>query len=124
LFPEQKAFLVYLLGVIPSLETWSMNVDYMVKKREIEKISVKDIVIGQSELDLLKMRGGDIGKVKRERVPQERKKRLEELNKEYGIEAEKEDDSNNNMPSMKNVKDPRTRIWDLLIGKGLIKDGQ
>lgn len=124
LFPEQKAFLVYLLGIIPSLETWSLNVEYLLKKREIENLTTRDIVLGESEIDLIKMRNGDIEKIKRERVPQEKKKRLEELNKEYGIEIEKEE-VNYSIPAMQNVKDPRARIYDLLMGKGLVKkDGK
>lgn len=102
-----------------------MNVDYLLRKKDIDAITVADVKIDQSEIDIITMRHGDINKIKRERIPQEKKKRLEELNKEYGIEKGKEDDAEYNAPAMKDIKDPRMRIYDLLMGKGLVKkDGK
>jgi hypothetical protein len=121
LFDEQKIFIVYLMGCIPTLEDWTVQVDYKIKKQEIEDL--KEIEIDQSDIDIAKLKGKSIEKLKKERLLQEKKKRLAELNKSFGIkEKVKIPEKPEGLPDYKNDDGARRKeLWEMLNLKGIIK---
>lgn len=121
LFYEQKVFIVYLIGCIPTLEGWSTQVDYMIKKQEIEEL--KEIEIDQADIDIANLKNKDVKKLKAERLLQEKKKRLAELNKSFGIkEKVKIADRPDGLPDPKaDDGTQRKELWEMLNLKGLIK---
>lgn len=121
LFDEQKIFIVYLMGCIPTLEDWTVQVDYKIKKQEIEDL--KDIEIDQADIDIAKLKGKNIEKLKKERLLQEKKKRLAELNKSFGIkEKVKIAGRPEGLPDPKSDDGAqRKELWEMLNLKGLIK---
>jgi hypothetical protein len=117
LFDEQKIFLIYLMGIIPSKEDWSLQIDYKKKLAEIENI--KDIKLSKTDLDLAKLQGKNLEKLKSERLKSYKRERLKELNNKFGV---KEDNTENeieqkeqNIENKKNNQ--RQELWDLLQGK-------
>jgi hypothetical protein len=122
LFEEQKKFLVYLMGFIPSLDDWSVQMDYKLKKEEIEKI--KSVEISKSDLDLAKMQGKNIVELKKDRLIQEKERKLKELKDKFGIEEEMEDIKIEGIPDIQDEDNPmseKEKLWDMLQGRNLIK---
>lgn len=117
LFEEQKIFLVYLFGVIPSLEDWNVQVDYKIKKEEIKNI--KTIKLTKTDIDLALMQGKNIKELKKERTIQEKEKAVHELNEKFGIKNEPKKIEIERLPDVKKVdgKDRQEKLWDLLQGK-------
>lgn len=119
LFDEQKIFLIYLVGTIPSMDDWNLQISY---KKEINEIdNLKKIDIDQADIDVAKLQGRDIKKLKQERLTKEKKRLKNEIDKKYGIKKEpvipkefkkKQEDTNE-----------RQKLWEILQGKGLIKSG-
>jgi hypothetical protein len=105
-----------LTGLIPDYTDWSLNVRYQIELEEIKELT--DVAITQEDLDLAKMHGEDINQVKKDRLKIEKKTRLAELNKKYGIKTEDEDEKFSE--SVRNSKTPQD-LWDILQGKGLTK---
>lgn len=120
LFEEQKIFLVYLMGIIPSLDDWAVQMDYKLKKEEIKKI--KSVELSKTDLDLAKMQGKNIVELKKDRLNQEKEKRLKELNEKFGIEEEMEDIKIDGIPDVdeKPVSE-KEKLWDMLQCKNLVK---
>jgi hypothetical protein len=126
LFEQQKMFLVYLVGIIPSQEDWNIQMDYKIKLRDITTNT--KIELNQSDIDVIRLQGRDINDVKKERLDSLKKQKIQELNKNFGIKEENEiqprpegvpEDSPNRM------KIRQEKLWELLEGKGLVKtDGQ
>jgi hypothetical protein len=121
LFDEQKIFLIYLMGFIPEIEEWKLEVDYKIRLEEIKKID--KVQINQTEIDLALINGTDLKELEKEQLFLEKKKRIQELNKKFGIVSEEKEiekvveekhDIYNNNPQ---------ELWDILRGKGLIKNG-
>lgn len=120
LFEEQKIFLIYLMGFVPSLEDWTMQMDYKIKKEDIK--SIKSVKIDKTDLDLAKMQGKNIVELKQKRLKQEKEKKLKELNKKFGIEEEIEDIKIEGLPDIEEKPiSEKERLWDILQGKNLIK---
>jgi len=121
LFDEQKIFIVYLMGCIPTLENWTVQVDYKIKKQEIEDL--KDVEIDQADIDLANLKNKSLKKLKAERLVQEKKKRLAELNKSFGIkEKVKIADRPDGLPDPKaDDGTQRKELWEMLNLKGLVK---
>lgn len=121
LFEEQKIFLIYLMGQIPSLDDWTMQVDYKTKKEEIEKI--KSIELNKTDLDLAKLQGKDIVELRKERLIQEKEKLLRDLNEKFGIKEEEKEIKIDGLPDMDDSKpvSEKEKLWDILQGKNLIK---
>jgi hypothetical protein len=84
LFYEQKVFLIYLMGIIPELSDWSIQVNYQQEMEDIKNL--KKIKIEQSDIDIAQLQDRDIEEIKKERLKMEKKKRIVEINKKYGIE--------------------------------------
>lgn len=119
LFAEQKIFLIYLMGVIPSLENWMLHVDYLIKMGEIQNLDT--IELSPESTDLSRLRGQSITEIKRQNLIEEKKRRIKELNKKFHIEEQ--DETIDKMADMKPVSpdnDPQ-RLWNILQGKGIIK---
>lgn len=119
LFPEQKIFLIWLMGQIPDLDIWKRNVEYKTKLAEIQ--SLDKVELNQTEIDLAVINEKPIKQVEREQLFNEKKRLVQELNKKFGIEEdEKEIEKTVDIKSDVNDNNPK-RIWDLLTGKGLVK---
>jgi hypothetical protein len=120
LFEEQKIFLIYLIGIIPSVDDWTLQVDYKTKLEDI--YNLKHIEFEKTDIDLAKLQGKDIEKLKEDRLLQEKKKRIKELNENFGIKPE-EDTEIEGLSIQNTEKEPsnKEKLWDLLEGKNLIK---
>lgn len=121
LFDEQKIFLIYLMGFIPDFENWSMQMDFKVKKEEI--INLKTVEIEKTDIDLAKLQGKNIEELKKDRLIQEKEKRLRELNEKFGIEEEPEEIEIEGLPKIDKEQplSEKEKLWDVLNCKGLIK---
>jgi len=121
LFDEQKIFLMYLLGRVPTLDDWAYTVEYSIRLAAIDKMTIDDVDISQEELDLAEFRGEDIEVIKNNRLEGLKRTKTQELKKEYGIKDETE---SGNKPKfeIKNKDDQKNakQLWDLLQGKGLV----
>ena len=120
LFEEQKIFIIYLMGAIPEISEWTLQVDYQKKRKEIEMLSLKDIKLSQTDIDVSVLHGTDIEEIKRERLKAEKKKKFQEIDKEFGVEESKDIDipEIEHKPSDK-PQDERQKLWDMLQAKGL-----
>lgn len=119
LFEEQKIFLIYLMGIIPDFDSWRLNVDYKIRLDEIKKM--KSVKIDDTILDMARLQEKDLKQVEREELLKEKKKKIKELNKKFGIDedeiviektVETKEDIHDNNPA---------RLWEILQGKGLVK---
>ena len=126
-FEEQKIFVMYLCGVIPEFTDWNFQIKYYQQKAEIEDMTISDVKLDESELDIAKFRNEDVNKIKEDKLKTEKKRRILELNKEFGVknkEAEKKVIEVNNEEKENSVEDKRKeqqRLYDILQGKGLTK---
>jgi len=116
LFYEQKVFLVYLLGLTPSMEEWSFNMDFINKKDKIDRI--ESIELSKEDLDMAKLHGKDIKKLKEERLKNHKKQLIKDLNDKFGIKNDEE--KRNNVKINNTKKDKKEDLWDILAGKNLI----
>lgn len=119
LFYEQKVFLLYLIGNIPDIDQWKTNVEYKLQLNKIKEIQSIDLT--DTEKDLAELQGKNLSEVKKEKLLAEKIRKVQELNKKFGIidtqeEAEKvverKPELNNNNPAA---------LWEILQGKGLVK---
>ncbi len=118
LLEAQRNFLVYLIGFIPNLDDWNLQVTYLDKLNDIKQIT--KIEIAQEDIDLAKMQNRDIEELKKERLKEEKEKKIIELKTKYGIKIEKQEEQGiaDEIPEIENV--PKN-LWDILQGKGIIK---
>ena len=125
-FEEQKVFLLFLIGNIPDLEMWQKDIYYRNKKSDIENMTIEDIKISESDIDLCEIHGDNIEDIKKSRLKEEKKIQISELRKSFGFKEEIEDieikdidieSKSNNIPNDKSV------LWDILNGKGLKNNG-
>ena len=125
LFYEQKVFLLYLMGYIPSNEDWKLQVEYKIELKKIDDLDIKDIDVPQGDIDLAKLQDRDVSKFKKERLIQEKEKRKRELDERYGIERKKEEQKRpEGLPEYKPEEDNKMHpkeLWEILEGKGLLK---
>lgn len=121
LFEKQKVFLMYLMAQIPELKSWKINIEYQQKLAEINKID--NIELEQTEIDLAKIKGTKLSQIKREKIFAEKKKRIQELNKKYGVE-ESEQEIEKVVETKQDITENNPKeLWEILQGKGLIKNG-
>ena len=120
LFDEQKIFLIYLLGVIPEIDVWKMNVDYKLQLNEIKNVKVK---LTETEIDIAKFKGKSLSDVTNEKIKAEKIKRISELNKKFGIKDENEDEDIEKVVETKSEKTDNNpaKLWQILQGKGLVQ---
>jgi hypothetical protein len=123
MFEEQKIFLIYLMGTIPEMRDWKMQVSYETELEEIK--SLKDVEISQSDIDIAKIQGRSLENLKAERLKTEKESKFKELREKYGL---KPVDENVPMPEgipteVPKTRNPQEKLWDLLQGKGLISNG-
>jgi hypothetical protein len=111
LFEEQKIFLIYLIGFIPSLEDWSFQSNYKTKLYEIENI--KHVEITDTEIDIAKLQDKSIDELKKEKLKLEKEKRIRELKKSFGVEIEEEKKYIEENPKEQKKQD----MWELLNRK-------
>ena len=119
LFEEQKIFLIYLMGNIPDMDQWKINVEYNSNLNKIKKLN--KISLDQTEIDLAELQGKNLKQVERDKLLAEKTKKIKELNEKFGIKEEEDEiekvvaektEIDNNNPG---------RLWDLLNLKGLVK---
>lgn len=123
LFEEQKIFLIYLMGLTPTQEDWSVQMDYKSKKAEIEELET--VELGKTDIDLATMQGKNLEDLKKERLSQEKERKLKELNDDFGIKEEPEEIEIEGLPEIENKEENpdknHQQLWDVLNGKGLLK---
>lgn len=117
LWPEQKAFLMYLIAEMPTIEVWTHNMKYRSEVDAIKAMTIDDIVLSAADADLAKMQGDNIAEVKALRLKAEKQKRLKEINEKYGVEDQPEEEE---AEKPKMVQDSPGAIWEKLMGKGII----
>ena len=118
LFEEQKTFIIYLMGTITSLENWNIQTSYHTELEEIKNL--KKVDIENSDFDVARLQGRNIEEMKQERLEMEKERRINELKKKYGI---KEEEKFKKIPEMPEIPDEKQKLWEILEGKGLIKNG-
>ena len=113
LFDEQKIFVIYLIGIIPSIDDWSINVNY---QKELKKINeIKNIELSKTDNDLFKIQGkssAEIEKIKQERLALHKRELVDKLNERFGIKE--------NKPIERLEKKDEVKpgdVWNLLHGK-------
>ena len=129
LFEEQKIFLIYLMGFVPNWEGWNLQVDYQSQLEDIEKMTLKDVELEKTDIDLAKLQGRDIEKIKRERLKNDIKQKKEELDKKFGIQPEEETPEFNFSDSIPDSEQSeydektgqRKQLWEILQMKKIIK---
>jgi len=117
LFEEQRIFLVYLVGLTPSQDDWTIQVDYKTKLQNIKDI--KKIDISKTDFDLAKMQGKNITELQKERLRQEKESLIHELNNKFGIKDEVEEIKIKGLPENVDIdpnKNHNKKLWDLLQG--------
>jgi len=120
----QKVFLVYLCGIIPSVEGWSIDVSYQREKAEIMETSISEIKLEEAEIDLAKLHGKDINKLKKEKLKNLKQNKLDELDRKYKIKDENEEEKERQQVQemiKRNNKYNNKNILDMLEGRGIIK---
>jgi hypothetical protein len=123
LFDEQKYFIMYLMGTIPKLEDWSVQVDYLSQIKEVRNYTLKDLIIEDAEIDVAKLQGLNINEFKMKRLAEEKEKRINEIKAKFGIKEAVKPESIEGLPDTKDI-DPnakRQELWDLLECKGIVK---
>jgi hypothetical protein len=120
LFEEQKIFLIYLMGFVHSLEEWNLQVTYQKRLQDINNLSLKDINLEKTDIDLAKMHGRDLYLLKKERLKEEKKKKIKELNEKFGIEDEEKKEKNIKFKE-ENPHEKQKTLWDMLELKKIIK---
>lgn len=116
------------MGFIPDLKNWSIETDYRRKKTEIDEITIKDIKLDKTDVDLVRLQGGDIEELKRERLINEKERRIKELDDSFGIEPEEQDEKpeyidfreDSEGDEAKEKSNHEKKLWEILEGKGLI----
>jgi hypothetical protein len=107
------------MGAIPEIQDWTIQMNY---QKEIEDVkNLKNIEIEQSDIDVAKLQGRDIEKMKKERLEIEKNKKITEINKKYGIEIEKDTGTPENVEKLQ-IPPEREKLWNILQGRGLIKE--
>jgi hypothetical protein len=110
--------LIYLIGIIPSIDNWTTQVTFQTEKQKIEDMTQIDM--SQTDIDLAILHGEDISKLKADRLQEHKKQLLLELDETYGI---KRDETENVVENFKPDDKPKSKqdLWELLQGKGLVK---
>ena len=124
LFDEQKEFLIYLMGTLPAIEDWKTQVSYETELQEVKDL--KSVHVSESDIDVAKLQGRDVAELKAERLKFEKKKRIDEIRKKYGLKPiGSEIQDVKGLPKVKpeDRQKPQEKLWDMLQGKGLIKNG-
>lgn len=122
-FEVQQIFLLYLIGLIPSFDDWSINMQYTKEHHEIELLTEKDIEISKVNVDLATFQGRSGKQEKLIQLKLEKEKRFKELNKKYGVEEKKEQNIPDIIDSEENDKNDynQEKLFDILNAKGLFK---
>lgn len=119
LFEEQKIFLIYLMGNIPDMEQWKLNIEYNSKLNEIKKIN--KVSLDQTEIDLAELQGKNLEQIERDKLLAEKTRKIRELNEKFGIK-EKEDEIEKDVVEKTEIDSNNPgKLWDLLNLKGLVK---
>lgn len=120
LFEEQKIFLIYLLGIIPERQDWNINIEYQKQLQEIKDL--KHIELEQTEIDLAKIQGNSLQDIKKEKLKEEKKKRIHELKEKFGVKEKTEKNDFVELPEKENISpyNHQQKLWDILHGKGLL----
>ena len=121
-FYEQKIFLIYLLGNIPTLEFWQKDISYRNRTEDI--LLIDDIELSSAEISLANIHGTDIRELKKTRLSAHKKRLILELKKEYHIQVETEQDDSSDTELIQPSKETNQQsVWDILNGKGIKSSG-
>ena len=82
----QKMFLIYLAGVVPKEDEWSLNVSYFKEKSDIEELD--SIEIEQTDIDLAGLQGQSIEDLRCERLSAYKTKCLKDLDMKFGLKKD------------------------------------
>lgn len=111
-------FLIYLMGAIPSHDDWQMHFNY---QKELNKIKdIKKIKIDKTDLDLAKLQNRNIEEINVDRLKEYKNKKIEELNKKFGINNDEDKKEKENLIDDNNIENNKQNLWNILNGKGLI----
>ena len=109
--------------MIPTIDDWTVQVDYKIQLQNIK--NMKSVKIEESDLDLARLHGKNIEKLKRDRLKEEKKKLISELNKKFGIKEKVEEaerpEGIPKPPKGKAEQTQKMELWDILNLKGIIK---
>jgi hypothetical protein len=118
LFEEQKIFLIYLMGFIPDKEEWTLQVTYQKEFKNIKNL--KNIKLDKTDIDLARLHNQNLKDIKADKLFQEKKRLLHELNQKFGIKSDEEAEKEKITFKQNNPETPRQQLWDILQAKGLI----
>jgi hypothetical protein len=116
LFDEQKIFLMYLVGSIPTMEIWERNVSYQIKREEIKNI--KTIKLDQYDIDMARLQKKNLSELKKQRLIEHKKQEILKLNESFGIKEEVKEIERHIEFKDKENHDPN-KLWKMLQGEGL-----
>jgi hypothetical protein len=83
----QKILLIYLAGIVPKQEDWSLNVAYFKEKDDIKNI--KSIELEDAEIDIANLHGQNIEELHKLKLIKHKENLLLKLNEKYGIKEKK-----------------------------------
>ena len=110
------------MGTLPAIEDWKTQVSYETELQEVKDL--KSVHVSESDIDVAKLQGRDVAELKAERLKFEKKKRIDEIRKKYGLKPiGSEIQDVKGLPKVKpeDRQKPQEKLWDMLQGKGLIK---
>jgi hypothetical protein len=132
-FEEQKMFLICLMGFIPNIDDWAIQMDYKSQEMEIEEMTIENVKLSNTDKDVAKLQKLNIEDIKKDRLKTLKKQKKYALNKKFGIE---EEDNNENINidgkvditelipnENENIREDlrKKKLWDLLQGNQLDK---
>lgn len=109
------------MGIIPKIEDWSIHVNFLTQIEEVKNLSIKEIKISQADIDLAKIQGRDIEKLKKELLIQEKNKKILQIKKKFGIKEEIPESLTMEQDPLKDQENHKKKLWDLLELKGFTK---
>ncbi len=108
------------MGFVYSLEEWNLQVDYQRRLQMINNLSLKDIKLDKTDIDLAKMHGRDLYLLKKERLKEEKNKKKKELDDKFGINDDKKDEKAVGFKE-ENPTEKQKTLWEMLELKKIIK---
>lgn len=117
------------MGFIPDMSEWSLNMSYKKKINDIKRL--KEVKLTKTDEDLCKLQNKDIDELKKQRLKEEKIRKIHEVNAEFGVKNEEEDIDDefkdvidSQSKKGKNVDFNKEKLWDMLEGRGLVKSGK
>lgn len=122
-FEEQRIFVCYLMGNIQDMTDWRHQCSYIKKKNDIEKMTIDDIKLTDTEKELAKMQCASEIQKKREKLKFEKINLKKQLNEEFRIKEETEQTENVSVKETTPGDEQQRPLWEILQLKGIVKNG-